>query len=141
VIIEPADLLLMRTDTESRMRDTCRITVAGSSDGPLDPDTGLPVDVPGAVLYVGKCRYRTAGGVSAFATREVGGDHAALAYPTLSIPVSAPRIPIAAIAAIFAVPDDDPGGHLRLNLRMRIIGQNLATDLTAQRMAIEVVVG
>lgn len=141
MIITPADMLMLRADTESRMRDTCRITLPGSSDGPLDPDTGLPVETPGTVIYVGMCRYRTAGGVSASATREVGGDHAAIAFPTLSIPVSAPRIPIGAVPVITGVPPDDPAGHLRLGLRMRVIGQNLATDLTAQRMAIEVVVG
>lgn len=141
MIIEPADMLMLRADTESRMRDTCQITVPVGSSGPLDPDTGLPVETPGTVLYIGRCRYRTAGGVSASATREVGGDHASIAFPTLSIPVAAPRIPIGAVAVITDVPPDDPAGHLRLNLRMRVIGQNLATDLTAQRMAIEVVVG
>jgi hypothetical protein len=82
-----------------------------------------------------------AGTISGSSAREVAGDRVSTSSPTLSVPVTAPRIPVGAIVKITGVPADDPAGHLRLNLRLRVTGLVIGTDMTAQRVTVEAVTG
>jgi hypothetical protein len=135
--------LLSRRQAEavSRMRDTCTVTVPSAGGGTVDPGTGLETDAAGALLYSGVCRLRMAGTISGSSAREVAGDRVSTSSPTLSVPVTAPRIPVGAIVVITGVPADDPAGHLRLNLRLRVTGLVIGTDMTAQRVTVEAVTG
>ena len=136
-----ADLAEFQVEAESRMRDTCSITVLSSVPGTIDPLTGLESVTDGAALYSGPCRLRMAGTVSGSTARDVAGDRVTTSTPTLSVPVSAPRVPVGAVAVITGVPADDPAGHLRLGLRLRVTGLVLGTDMTAQRVTVEAVTG
>lgn len=136
-----AATLSLQAEAESRMRDTCTVTVASTTQGTIDPDTGLETDADPTTLYTGKCRLRMAGTVSGSTTREVAGDRVSTSSPTFSVPVSAPRIPVGAVVTITAVPVDDPAGHLRDGLRLRVSGLLIGTDMTAQRMQVEAVTG
>jgi len=130
-----------QAEAESRMRDTCTATLPSSGAGTVDPGTGLEIDTPGAVFYSGKCRLRMGGTVSGATSRDVAGDRVSTSTPTLSVPVSAPRLPVGAIVKITGVPADDPAGHLRFGLRVRVTGLNINTDTTAQRVTVEAVTG
>lgn len=119
------------------MRDTCVIRTF-ASDGEVDPDTGRATSTA-TTVYTGKCRLRMPAGWAQ--QRDVAGDHTSISMPTLSIPVSAPLIPIGAVVTVTAVPTGDPAGHLRLGRRFRVLGQMVSTDSTAQRMTIEAATG
>jgi hypothetical protein len=136
-----ADLAELQAEAESRMRDSCTIRARGTSTGDVDPVTGVEVTVPGALLYSGKCRLRMSGMVSGSSSSQVAGDQVTVSSPVLSIPVSAPRIPVSSIVEITGVPLDDPAGHLRLGLRAPVTGLVLGTDMTAQRVTVEAVTG
>lgn len=125
----------------ARMRDTCAVSAPSTLSGSIDPATGLESVTPGASIYSGPCRLRMAGNISGSNARDVAGDRVSTSTPMLSVPVSAPRIPVGAVVTITDVPDDDPAGHLRLGLRLRVIGQVLGTDMTAQRVTVEAVTG
>jgi hypothetical protein len=125
----------------SRMRDTCTVTVPSSAPGTVDPGTGLESDAAGTALYSGVCRLRMAGTISGSSARDVAGDRVSTSSPTLSVPVTAPRLPVGAIILITGVPADDPAGHLRLGLRLRVTGLVIGTDMTAQRVTVEAVTG
>jgi hypothetical protein len=81
------------------------------------------------------------GTVAGSAQATVAGDRVSTSTPTLSLPVSAPRLPVGAVAVITGVPGDDSAGHLRLGLRVRVVGLVLGTDMTAQRVTVEAVTG
>jgi hypothetical protein len=136
-----ADLAELQGEALSRMRDTCSVTVPSSAPGTVDPGTGLETDAAGTALYSGECRLRMAGTISGSSAREVAGDRVSTSSPTLSVPVTAPRLPVGAIILITGVPADDPAGHLRLGLRLRVTGLVLGTDMTAQRVTVEAVTG
>jgi hypothetical protein len=123
---------------ESRMRDHCIVTVAGDAEQVWDEENLTFVPPEGEPFWSGPCRLRTGGNVAGGADRAVGGDQVAISKPTLSVPVSAPRLPIDAVVVIDAVPADDPAGALRLNLRMRVTGPIVQTDATAQRLQVEI---
>lgn len=126
----------------SRMRDTCRAFIEGqASSGVLDESTWLPVENPDSDIYSGPCRLRMGGTVAGSSAADVVGISVATSTPTLSVPISAPRLPVGAVVLITAVPADDPAGHLRLGLRLRVVGQVLGTDMTAQRLTVEAVTG
>lgn len=126
---------------ESRMRDTCTVTVPSTTQGTIDPNTGLETDAAPTTLYTGKCRLRMSGTVSGSTARDVAGDRVSTSAPTLSVPISAPRLPLGAIVTVTNVPADDPAGHLRLGVRARVSGLLIGTDMTAQRVQIEAVTG
>ena len=126
---------------ESRMRFTCQVVGPSSSPGPLDPDTGWPTNPAGATVYTGKCRFRMSGAVAGNSARDVAGDRVQASQPTLSVPVSAPIVPVGSVATVTSVPADDPAAHLWLGLRMKVIGRVLGSDMTAQRLLVEVVTG
>lgn len=136
-----ADLAWFQGEAVSRMRDRCVATVPSSAPGTVDPGTGLETDAAGTPLYDGVCRLRMAGTISGSSSREVSGDRVSTSSPTLSVPVTAPRFPVGAIVKITGVPADDPAGHLRLGLRLRVTGLVLGTDMTAQRVTVEAVTG
>jgi hypothetical protein len=123
------------------MRDTCTVTVPGAASGALDPATWLPTVGAGLTVYSGKCRLRMGGTVAGSQAQDVVGTLVSTSTPTLSVPISAPRLPVGAVVLITDVPDDDPAGHLRLGLRLRVVGQVLGTDMTAQRLTVEAVTG
>lgn len=123
------------------MTDVCVVSRPSLASGELDPDTWLPADTVESVVYEGVCRFRMPGTVSASRTREVSGDMPALSEPVLSVPIGSARLAVGDVAVITAVPDDDPGGHLRLGLRMRVIGLVLGTHMTSQRVTVQVVTG
>jgi hypothetical protein len=123
------------------MRDSCTVTVPSSVAGSLDPDTWLETTTAGALLYTGACRLRMGGTVAGSSQATVAGDRVSTSTPTLSLPVSAPRVPVGAVVVITDVPADDPAGHLRLGLRLRVVGLVLGTDMTAQRLTVEAVTG
>lgn len=125
---------------EARMRFQCQVTVPASGSGGLD-ETGWPTNPAGTVIYSGKCRFRMGGTVSGSSSREVAEDRVFMSQPILSVPVTAAAIPVGAVAVITAVPDDDPGAHLWLGLRMRVVGRVLGGEMTAQRVTVEVVTG
>ena len=131
----------IQVEAESRMHYTCQITVPSSSPGPLDPDTGWPTNPAGATVYTGKCRFRMSGAVAGNSSRDVAGDRMQTSQPTLSIPVSAAAVPVGSVATVTAVPADDPAAHLWAGLRMKVIGRVLGSDMTAQRLLVEVVTG
>jgi hypothetical protein len=81
------------------------------------------------------------GTVAGSSQATVAGDRVSTSTPTLSLPVSAPQVPVGAVVVITAVPADDPAGHLRLGLRLRVVGLVLGTDMTAQRLTVEAVTG
>jgi hypothetical protein len=137
------DLALFQVEAESRMRDTCTVTMPSLGPGSVDPGTGLETDTPGALVYSGRCRLRMAGKVatSGTSTAAVAGDQVVTSTPMLHVPVSAPRLPVGAIVKITGVPADDPAGHLRLWLRLRVVGLVIGTDMTAQRVTVEAVTG
>lgn len=123
------------------MRDTCTVVRPSAVDGPLDPVTGLPTEGTATAVFSGRCRLRMAGTVSGSAARESAGDRAAVSTPVLSVPVVAARLVPGDVATITGVPLDDPAGHLRLGLRLRVTGLVLGTDMTAQRVTVETVTG
>jgi hypothetical protein len=137
------DLSFFQAEAESRMRDTCSVTLPASGPGTVDPGTGLESDLPGSLVYSGKCRLRMAGKVATSGTSStpVAGDMVVTSTPMLHVPVSAPRLPVGAIVKMMGVPADDPAGHLRLGLRLRVTGLVLGTDMTAQRVTVEAVTG
>lgn len=122
------------------MTDTCSFSLPGTTTS-VDPVTDWETQTPGASLYAGKCRLRMAGNVSGSTQRQVVVDYVAASNPTLSVPVSAPTLPVGAVGSITAVDPSDPAGHLRLGLRMRVTGRVLGTEMTAQRVTVEVVTG
>ena len=126
---------------ESRMRFTCQIVTPSGTSGALDPVTGWPTNPVGTTVYSGKCRFRMSGAVAGNSARDVAGDRVQASQPTLSVPVSASMIPVGSVATITAVPADDPAAHLWLGLRMKVIGRVLGSDMTAQRLLVEVVTG
>jgi hypothetical protein len=136
-----ADLLEFQAEANSRMRDTCTVTVPNSTPGTIDPVTGLESSTAGAALYSGPCRLRMGGTVAGSSQSTVAGDRVSTSTPTLSLPVSAPRVPVGAVVLITGVPADDPAGHLRLGVRVRVVGLVLGTDMTAQRLTVEAVTG
>lgn len=138
----PWRLADMRVRAERRMRDTCRIS-APSTGGSIDPDTWLPSGSAGAEIYSGPCRLRMMGRASTAGQSSVAvaGDQVVMSAPLLSVPTSAPRIPVGAVVLMTGVPADDPAGHLRLGLRLRVTGIIFGTDMTAQRVAVETVTG
>jgi hypothetical protein len=81
------------------------------------------------------------GTVAGSTSRDVAGDRVSTSTPTLSVPVTAPRLPVGAIIKITGVPVDDPAGHLRLGLRLRVVGLVIGTDMSAQRVTVEAVTG
>ena len=125
----------------SRMRDTCTVTVPSSAPGVVDPVTWLESTTAGTTLYTGPCRLRMGGTVAGSAQATVAGDRVSTSTPTLSVPISAPRVPVGAVVIITGVPADDPAGHLRLGVRLRVVGLVLGTDMTAQRLTVEAVTG
>lgn len=125
----------------SRMRDSCTITVPSTTAGTVDPVTGLETDAAGTLLYSGVCRLRMSGTVAGSSSRDVSGDRVSTSTPTLSVPVTAARVPVGAVVLITAVPADDPAGHLRLGMRFRVTGLVLGTDMSAQRVTVEAVTG
>lgn len=137
------DLAVFQAEAESRMRDMCTVTLPASGPGTVDPGTGLETDLPGVLMYSGKCRLRMAGKVATSGTNSssVAGDQVVTSTPMFHVPVTAPRIPVGAIVKITGVPADDPAGHLRLGLRLRVVGLVLGTDMTAQRVTVEAVTG
>jgi hypothetical protein len=126
---------------ESRMRDTCTVTVPSAASSALDPTTWLPTTGAATTVYSGKCRLRMGGTVAGSQAQDVVGTLVSTSTPTLSVPISAPRLPVGAVVLITDVPADDPAGHLRLGLRLRVVGQVLGTDMTAQRLTVEAVTG
>lgn len=128
-----------QVEAVSRMRDTCTVVLPNTTAGTVDPATGLEAPVAGTPIYSGKCRL--GGTVAGSAQATVAGDRVSTSTPTLSVPVTAPRVPVGAVVTITGVPADDPAGHLRLGLRVRVVGQVLGTDMTAQRVTVEAVTG
>jgi len=124
--------------TEQRMRDACSVVIPGVP-GPIDPDTGWQPPPVATVVYTGPCRFRMLGRVGAKDQQSVVVDLVTISAPILSVPLWAPQVPVGAVCTITAVDSDDPAGHLRLGLRMRVIGRVLGTDVTAQRVTVEVV--
>lgn len=129
-----------RGAADARMRFTCTVTVPSTGQGALD-GTGWPTNPAGTVIYTGKCRFRMSGTVSGTQSRDVAEDRVTVSEPVLSVPVTAAVIPVGAVAVITGVPADDPGAHLWLNLRMRVVGRVLGGEMTAQRVTVEVVTG
>lgn len=125
----------------SRMRDTCTVTAPSTTAGTVDPVTGLETATAGTAVYSGVCRLRMSGTVAGSSSRDVSGDRVSTSTPTLSVPVTAVRIPVGAVVLITAVPADDPAGHLRLGMRFRVTGLVLGTDMSAQRVTVEAVTG
>lgn len=143
-----ADLREFQAEANSRMRDTCTVTVPSSEPGAIDPVTWLETTTAGTVIYgpdiaphYGMYRLRMGGTVAGSASTSVAGDRVSTSTPTASFPISAPAIPVGAIVVCVAVPADDPGGHLRLGRRVRTTGLVLGTDMTAQRLTVEAVTG
>ena len=134
-------LLRRQAVAVSRMRDRCTVTLPSSGGGVVDPGTGLETDAAGTVIYSGPFRLRMSGTVAGSSARDVAGDYVYTSTPTASFPVSAPRIPVGAIVVVDGVPADDPAGHLRLGLRLRVTGLVIGTDMTAQRVTVEAVTG
>lgn len=129
------------------MTYTCRVSVPSNVPGPPD-ETGWRTNPVGSVIYgpdtpilKGKCRFRMGGTISGSSSRDVGEDRTFTSSPILSVPVSAPLIPVGAVAEIVGVPADDPAAHLWMGLRMRVIGRILVSEMTAQRVTVEVVTG
>lgn len=129
-----------RAMAESLMRFTCQATVPSTGQGGLD-GTGWPTNPAGTVIYTGKCRFRMGGTVSGSSSRDVAEDRVFTSQPILSVPVTAAALPVGAVVKITAVPADDPGAHLWLDMRMRVVGRVLGGDMTAQRVTVEVVTG
>ena len=118
-----------RVLAESRMTDTCTITVPSSGVGtPLDP-TGWPTNPAGAQVYSGKCRLRMGGTVSGSSSRAVAADRVFMSQPVLSLPISAPVIPVGALVVTGS------------GIRAKVVGQILGSQMTAQRVTVEVVTG
>ena len=69
------------------------------------------------------------GTVSGSSSREVGEDRVFMSQPILSVPISAPTIPVGAVAVLGS------------GLRTRVVGRVLNTQATAQRVTVEVVTG
>jgi hypothetical protein len=123
------------------MRDRCTVTLPADGGGTVDPGTGLETDTAGTLVYSGPFRLRMAGNISGSSARDVAGDRVSTSSPTASFPLSAPRIPVGAIVVVTGVPADDPAGHLRSGLRLRVTGLVLNTDSSAQRVTVEAVTG
>lgn len=117
-----------RRQAELLMTDTCTVTVPSSGPGTLDP-TGWPTNPAGTQLYSGKCRLRMGGTVSGSSSREVAADRVFMSQPVLSVPVSAPVLPVGALVVTAS------------GLRAKIVGRVLGTHMTAQRLTVEVVTG
>lgn len=129
-----ADLANLRAEAESLMTDTCTITVPSSGAGSLDP-TGWPTNPAGTVIYSpsspekGKCRLRMGGTVSGSSSRAVAADRVFMSQPVLSLPISAPVIPVGALVVTGS------------GIRAKVVGQILGSQMTAQRVTVEVVTG
>lgn len=128
---------------EVLMRDTCTVSAPSAGGGAIDPNTWLPTGSAGAPIYSGRCRLRMMGRTSnaGQGSVAVAGDQVVTSAPMLSVPLSAPRIPVGAVVVMSSVSDLDAGAHLRAGLRLRVTGVFLGTDLTSQRVAVEAVTG
>jgi len=136
-----AGLAILQGEALSRMRDVCSIQLHSLVAGVVDPATGLESATDAVTIFTGACRLRMGGTVAGSAATSVAGDRVSTSTPTLSLPVTAPRVPVGAVVTITGVPSDDPAGHLRLGLRLRVVGNVLGTDMTAQRLTVEAVTG
>lgn len=80
------DLAMARRESESEMREKCRITRPGTGQGPWNDVTLSYDDPPDVLVYEGKCKLRFSG---ARARRSQAGDQLFVEQgPTLSLPVS-----------------------------------------------------
>jgi hypothetical protein len=135
-----ATLAALQAEAETRMRFKCRVTVPSDTPGPPD-ETGWPTIPAGTVIYTGRFRFRQAGTIAGSANRDVAQDQVFLSSPVASFPVSAPIIPVGAVVEVTEVPADDPAAHLWVGVRMRVVGRVMNSDMTAQRVTVEVVTG
>ncbi len=79
------DLLMARRESESEMREKCRITRPGAGRGPWNNETLDYDDPPDVVAYEGKCKLRFSG---ARTKRSEAADQMFVEQgPTLSLPV------------------------------------------------------
>ena len=77
----------LRAEAEGRMTSTCTIREPGTLSQ-LDQNTGLMVEVPGAIVYSGKCRIKPASTWGR--TAEAGEREVTPSTFTFSIPFDAP---------------------------------------------------
>lgn len=81
------DLAMSRRESESEMREKCRITRPGVGQGEWNDDTLSYDDPPDVIAYEGKCKLRFSG---ARTRRSEAADQAFVEQgPTLSLPVLA----------------------------------------------------
>lgn len=87
-----------RRAAERMMADTC-VVRAPSTFGPLDDDTGLRVETPGAVVYSGPCKVQT---FEAHESATDSGDHLySVQRSSLHLPAAA-EVGVDCIATITA---------------------------------------
>jgi hypothetical protein len=124
-----------RAEAESLMADTCTIRAA-STTGTWDENTGTYPEVPGSVLYQGKCKRQFERARQE--TIVAAGDHnAVIRITSLHIPVSAPRIEAGAVVVMTGCPNDPAS----VGSKFRVQGPGMKTWATAQRLNVLEVVG
>lgn len=123
-----------RARAESLMEDSCSIRVAGTRTG-TDPSTGRDLLSPGVQVYAGPCRVQLPG--SQEDVRRGGDRSWTVQRLTLSVPMSAPTVPVGAVVEMTAT-------TLDLGLvgrRYRVVESFAKTHATARRLSCEEVTG
>lgn len=119
----------LRAEAEALMVDTVRFTVP-LSGGMFNPETGKYVWPHRRTIYWGRCQVQLPPAIPQ--NSSAGDQPLVVERVTIKIPVTAPEIPVGAIAKIVDVGDaSDPG---LIGTRFRVVGSHHKTFATARRL-------
>lgn len=117
------------------MTDTCRITRAVPGTGVFNPVTGLYEPNPPDEVYVGVCRLRTGGTVSAGQQRQSAGDTVTQVVSILHLPMGAPTVRMNDRVEITSTLNPAVAG-----LVLTVSGLIPGSQMTAQRVQVTAVI-
>jgi hypothetical protein len=119
----------LRAEAEGAMTSTCTIR-ARSAGQVTDPDTGEVTDIPGAIVYTGRCRVRPASGPGGNSTERDAGAAELLTYDYLvSVPFSVSTVVERQRVTIDSSPDPALVG-----IEVEILHVDRGEHITARRL-------
>jgi hypothetical protein len=123
-----------RRRAEALMVDECEIRKP-STWGPIDPETGVREEIPGALVYAGKCKVQT---YEPFESGPDAGQHRwTIQRYFLHIPTGVTGVDVGHVATITAAPMSDD----LLGRKYRISGLHNKTFTTARRLLVDEITG
>lgn len=129
-------LPLLRAEAESRMTDTCQITIPGSGAGTIDPVTLARIPATPVTVYEGPCRL---GRVQAPTTSQAAAGEATwdTQDSVLHLPIEDSELVRPGATVTYLTSERNPAleGHV-----FGVIGVVDGTDLTARRCRVREVV-